>query len=186
MPGRLEYAMRHGYSLIAVHETYGHGISDGLHRIMRLIDEYDLVWGLDADCLITDHTRRIEDVPGLGPHVTVCEEGIIARNRFNCGAIVWRSTDGTRNLIRDVIASEPEWRNPSKCEFIWQSWLAIHAERLGAWLTALPQRAFNSVAWDHSGGGNHWQPGDFVFHPCGVEHAKRLPLLERMCGEVVR
>jgi len=186
VPCNAEYALRHGYSLLVKHETYERGLAEGLHGILRTLDEYDLVWTLDADCLVTNHTLRIEDVPGLGEHVTLCEEGIMPRNRFNCGSMVWRDTDGTRGLIHDLIASEEEWRNPSKCEFIWQSWLANHAEQLGDTLTVLPQRAFNSVAWEHSGGGCLWQPGDFVYHPCGFDHANRLPTLERMCGEVVR
>jgi hypothetical protein len=52
------------------------------------------------------------------------------------------------------------------------------ADVLGDTLTVLPPRAFNSVAWNHSGGGSHWQPGDLVYHPCGiVPHSLRAEAL---------
>jgi hypothetical protein len=85
------------------------------------------------------------------------------------------TTITTRRLLLAIIVAESEWRS-MPCG--WQTWLAEHAAEIGDKLTIVRQRAFNSVAWNHSGGGCHWQPGDLVYHPCGiVPHSLRAEAL---------
>jgi len=173
-PGKLRYCLRHGYSLVLQNRPYHEALIESLRDIYELLYYFDIVWTLDADCLITG-TAPIHELPGIGKHVTVCEESIVDWNRLNCGAMLWRSTGAVRFLLADMIACEREWR-AMPCG--WQTWLAEHAAGLGDKLTVLPQRTFNSVSWNHSGGGSHWQPGDLVYHPCGiVPHSLRAEAL---------
>jgi hypothetical protein len=173
-PGKLRYCLRHGYSLVLQNRPYFEALIESLRDIYELLYYFDIVWTLDADCLITG-TAPIHELPGIGKHVTVCEESIVDWNRLNCGSMLWRSTSGVRFLLADMIACEREWR-AMPCG--WQTWLAEHAAKIGDKLTVLPQRAFNSVSWNHSGGGGHWQPGDLVYHPCGiVPHTLRAEAL---------
>ncbi|NBW13192.1 MAG: hypothetical protein EBR82_34740 [Caulobacteraceae bacterium] len=110
----------------------------------------------------------------------MCEESICDWNRLNCGSMVWRSTPLTQYLLLDMVRSGYEWR-AMPCG--WQTWLAEHAAELGDTLTVLPPRSFNSVAWNHSGGGSHWQPGDLVYHPCGiVPHSLRAAALREIAA----
>ena len=183
LPNRAEYCLRHGYSLLVRHQHYQHALRCQ-DELAALLDRFDLVWTLDADCIVTNTRQRIEDV-AAGRHVTVCEEGIVDRNRLNCGSMVWRNTPQTRTVLAAIKQSEPEWANPSFHAYSWQSWLAAKADLLGDWLTIMPQRSFNSVEWDWGGGGCHWQPGDFVYHPCGVEHGSRSAILRERLLEVV-
>lgn len=164
-PSKVAYCLRHGYSLVLVNRPYDEAVVEGLRDIWRLLDDdYELVWSLDADCLITG-TAPIHALPELGHHVTVCEEQIVGWNRINCGSMVWRNTDRTRIVLGEILAAESHWR---RMPCLWQSWLAEQGSLLGDAVTVARQRAFNSVAWNHSGGGSHWQPGDLVYHPCGI------------------
>jgi hypothetical protein len=170
VPNKLEYCLRHGYSLVVDSRPYTEAVQKVRQAVMPLFDEFDIVWALDCDAVITDMTRPIHTLPCLGPGATVCEEGIVAWNRLNCGSIVWRRGARSRYLLCRIEESTPEW---VAMPCVWQTWLAEHAETLGDILTIAPLRSFNSCAWTHPGGGSgesgsHWESGDLVFHPCGV------------------
>jgi len=178
-PSKLRYCLRHGYSLVLRNRPYHEAVLASLDDVRNLLNEFDAVWTLDADCLVTG-TAPIHEVPGLGPHVTVSKEAICDWNILNCGSMVWQATSTTRRLLLAIIVAESEWRS-MPCG--WQTWLAEHAAELGDALTVLPPRSFNSVAWNHSGGGSHWQPGDLVYHPCGiVPHSLRAAALREIAA----
>lgn len=175
VPNKLEYCLRHGYSLVVDNAPYEEAVA-GVAWLMSLFARYDTLWVLDADAVITNMAVPIHTLPCLGPHVTVCEEGIVGWNRLNCGSMVYRATQQSSELLRRITASRDEWRS-LPCG--WQSWLANKADELGDTLTVAPLRAFNSCLWTHAGGGTYrpgcnWHPGDLVYHPCGV-----YPLTER-------
>jgi hypothetical protein len=166
---RMEYCLRHGYSFIADNKPYAEAVA-GVAAMVPLFDIYDMVWTLDADAVITNMTQRVEELSCLGPHVTVCEEGIVPWNRLNCGSIVWRDTLETRWLLESITVQRKQWMS---LPCIWQTWLAHRAAEFGDVLTMAPLRSFNSCEWNRPGGGDgppgsHWKPGDFVRHPCGV------------------
>lgn len=169
LANRMEYCLRHGYSFIADNKPYAEAVA-GVASMVPLLDIYDMVWTLDADAVITNMTQRVEELSCLGPHVTVCEEGIVPWNRLNCGSIVWRDTLETRWLLESITVQRKQW---ASLPCIWQTWLEHRAAELGDVLTIAPMRSFNSCEWNLPGGGDgppgsHWKPGDFVRHPCGV------------------
>lgn len=176
---RLEYCARHGYDMHVRCQPYDQSLEQ-YGRLLELLDVYDLVWGLDIDALITNQTIRIEDVPGLGPHASICEEGLGDLVLINAGSMVWRSTDLSRQLVAEIVASKPEWQ---RLEFNIQSWLEKHRERLSDRLTICPKRAFNSAHHDKT---CVWEPGDFVYHPCGNDAPIRCAMLQEKLAEVVR
>lgn len=179
LPNRLEYCVRHDYTMIVQCEPYQQAL-DGFGRLHSLLQLFDLVWTLDADCLITDLTRRIEDMRELGPHVSICEEGIGPHALVNGGSIVWRATHLSLALVNEIVESQPEWM---PLEFNVQQWLMRHHERLADRLTICHTRAFNGV--EH-GKTKVWQHGDFVYHPCGAPAAIRCRMLRDHLQHVVR
>lgn len=179
LPNRLAYCLRHGYAMLAYCEPYGLAVKDGLPRVRRLLDEFDLVWTLDADCLVTDLRQRIEAVPGLGSHASICREGLFDNVPINGGSIVWRNTAATRELIDQILAAEPEWRAYSHNV---QQWLAMRLDLLAGKLAVCDSRNFNGV---HHHNQCVWQPGDFVYHPCGMPPGPRCELLRSRLQDVV-
>jgi len=180
-PSKLAYCLRHGYSLLLVNRPYEDAAYQGLSDLLRALDDYDIVWSLDADCLITG-IHAIHELPGLGPHVTICCETISQSSPINCGSVVWQSTERSRRLLQEMYDAEPEWR---RMPHITQSWLADRLPQLqrDSTITLLPPKAFNSTVWNHSGGGSHWEPGDLVYHPCGVvPHELRAEALRELAA----
>lgn len=167
---KADYCLRHGYSLIADNLPYQEAVVSTNRLANFLETNYDIIWTLDADTVITDMDRPFHDLACLGPHVTVCEEGIIEWNKINCGSLIWKNTFRTRWLLNGITANPEIW---SPLPGGWQFWLALLAREMGDLVTIAPLRSFNSCEWTHPNGqegtpGSHWQPGDFLYHPCGV------------------
>jgi len=169
MPNKLEYCLRHNYSLIMNDQPY-EDIMIHMNSLIPLLNNYDILWYMDADTIITDMTQKLEDLKCLGPHITVCEEGIVPWNHINCGSIVMKNTFKSKSLLQSITDNEKDWK-PLVCQ--WQTWLYAIRHVIGDTLTVAPLRSFNSCVWNKPGNGpglpgSHWQEGDFVCHPCGM------------------
>ena len=172
---RVEYCERHGYTMLERQETYETAMGS-LDSYCQVLDDCDLLWALDADCLVTDLTKRIEAVACLGPHCTICLEGAVPEVLLNAGSVVWRNTPESRQLLREIAQARAEW---ATAKYLFQDWLTQHRERLAHCLTVAPERTFNSV-WPI------WRPGDFVFHACGMTRDDRTKRLRDRLKDVVR
>lgn len=175
----LEYCIRHNYTMVLSCEPYEQALNE-FGKLNYLLDQYDLVWTLDADCLITDLTKRIEEIPELGPHVSICKEGLGPHSLVNGGSMVWKSTKQSHELIDEIVASKPEWESLT---FNIQDWLMKHRVRLSDRLTICPERTINSSDSPYI---CLWEPGDFVYHPCGLPTETRCKILEIMIEQVIR
>jgi len=188
MPNKLEYCLRHGYSLVADNQPYETAVVR-TDLLCHYLDRFDLIWTLDADTILTNMAVPIESLACLGQNVTVCEEGITAWNRINCGSMVWKNTFHSRWLANHLSETQEQWRS-LPCQ--WQTFLSTNADALGDVLTVAPLRSFNSCVWNRPANardeiGGHWQAGDLVYHPCGVfPHEERLRWLSNALGEVQR
>ena len=181
MPNKFEYCLRHGYTLIADYLDYESAVC-GTHLLCHYLDRYEMVWTLDCDAIVTNMATPIHALDCLGPHVTACEEGIVDWNRLNCGSVVWRNTPEARGVLNRISDSRHEWQF-MPCQ--WQTWLGMLASDRPDIVTTAPLRAFNSCVWNRPANardeiGGHWQPGDFVYHPCGVfPHEEKVRWIER-------
>lgn len=188
LPNKTEYCLRHGYSLILDNQPYYEAIHNA-HWICTFLDRFDLVWMLDSDAIITDMRQPIHELPCIGPHVTVCEEGIVDWNWLNCGSVVLRSTLVSRTVLQTIAIERAYWE-PLPCG--WQTWMNSYAKSRPEHITVAPLRSFNSCVWNrpansHDEIGGHWQAGDLVYHPCGVyPMAERISWVKTALGEVER
>jgi hypothetical protein len=171
MPNKLEYCLKHDYSLVIVNQKYEEAV-DRPHSLIHLFDEYDIVWALDADAIITNMNISFHTLECIGNNITVCEEGMVYWNRINCGSMIMKNTLKTKTLLQLISVYKHQWENlPAS----WQSWLGINAELLGDMLTIAPVGSFNSVEWNLPASsaqwgppGNNWRSGHLVYHPCSI------------------
>jgi hypothetical protein len=169
VPNKLQYCLQHGYSLVVDNQPYEEAMRN-THYLCELLDRFDLIWALDADAIITDMSQPIHTLSCLGPHVTVCEEGAVEWNWINCGSMVWKNTLVSRTILQTIAMERERW-DSLPCQ--WQTWLGGYAKARPEYVTVAPLRSFNSCLWNRPGNGEfnpggHWEPGDFVYHPCGV------------------
>lgn len=178
LPNRLEYCMKHNYNMVISCESYDEAL-ENFGKLSNVLSGYDLMWTLDADCLITDLTKKIENISELGPNVTICEEGLGSHALVNGGSIVWKNTPLSHELIAEIEAAKSEWKS---LQFNIQQWLMVHHQRLADKLKICPKRTFNSI---HYYGTKIWQEGDFVYHPCGMHHELRCQVLRDMQKHII-
>jgi hypothetical protein len=177
VPNKLEYCLRHGYSLIVENRPY-HEVASSMVTLCSYLDQFDFLWCLDSDAVITDMSTPFHELPCIGPHATVCEEGIVEWNWVNCGSVVWRNTAECRTILSAIHAEEQTWRQ-MPCS--WQTWFGDLAKSRPDLISVAPVGSFNSCEWTHPGGGptkkpgSHWMPGHLVWHPCGV-----FPMADRV------
>jgi hypothetical protein len=188
VPNKLEYCLRHGYTLICDNQPYEEAVAN-VDLLCHYLDRFDMLWTLDCDAVITDMRQPIHELACIGQHVTVCEEGIVSWNQINCGSMVWRDTVKARALLQAISEDRDRWAG-LPCG--WQTLLGEFASLGVDVLTVAPLRAFNSCVWNRPANeraevGGHWQPGDFVYHPCGVfPMAERTQWIAKALDEVVR
>ena len=177
VPNKLEYCLRHGYSLLVDNRPYEECVKNLADIVLSALADHDLVWTLDADAVITNMTVPIHTLGCLGPGMTACLEGIVEWNLINCGSVVWKRGCRTTYLLERMREAEAEWMQYPCRQQTWFGGVSKSTEGL---VSVAPLRAFNSCAWTHPGGGlgkpgSHWQRGDMVYHPCGVyPHSERL------------
>lgn len=196
-PNHAEYCLLHGYTFIARALPYDQAVRD-FQFLDDLLSIFDIVWCLDSDAVVTDMTKRVQDLP-LRRGMNVCRENISTPDPWiNCGSVIWARDDPgwssareARAVIGAIREHESGW---SSMQWIWQQWVegllrsgpekpADHLCRLGDAITVHPPRLFNSC--DH-GEARNWQPGDFVYHPCGEPAARRLELVRAAMMQVRR
>jgi len=188
VPNKLEYCLRHGYSLLVDNRPYEEVVKNLSDIILSALADHDIVWTLDADAVITNMTVPIHTLECLGMCMTVCEEKIVEWNTLNCGSVVWKSNCGTRYLLERLKEAESEWIE-MPCQQ--QSWFGSMARTAGDLITVAPFRSFNSCVWSVPGKSmnefaSHWQPGDFVFHPCGIfPHSVRAEVVASALEDMV-
>lgn len=180
-PNHADYCHRHGYTHIARHLPYDRAVAD-FDFLASLLGHFDVVWCLDSDAVITNHTVALEGI-AIQPGMNVCEEGLHPACPINCGSVIWTHDPQSHLILRELAHAEAEWR---RLTWITQQWIA---ERLGSgepWtslVTVHPPRIFNSC---HHGDKCLWQRGDFVYHPCGMPHAERMARIRQHLEHVIR
>ena len=108
-PNKLQYCLKHGYHLVVDNRPYDEAVDTFAETMLTLLDQYDLVWGLDSDALITNMDVPIHALPCIGPGMTVCPEGIVDWNLLNCGSTIWKSGHKSRYLLETLRDRREDW-----------------------------------------------------------------------------
>jgi hypothetical protein len=177
-PNHAAYCQQRGYTFIARHLPYSEALAD-FAFLTSLLDYFDVVWCLDADAVITNMSRRVEDLD-LQDGLNVCLEGLRPDVLFNCGSTLWKNSSTVRKIIDELVEHEPAWR---RLQFVWQQWLCdrIHDDWWKNAVKVHPARTFNSC---HHGRNCLWEPGDFVYHPCGHVTDARAAMVRAVLAQV--
>ena len=194
MQTKRAYAARHGYAFV----EGGEDVWDRrrpiawskIRFILKYIDQYDYVFWSDADVIITNPAKRLEDVFELSAlpadkHMIWCRD---ACGNLNNGNVLFR---GRSAWVRDFL--ERSYAQTDLMHHIW--WdnaafirlfetVATDREHI---LTVEDPRRFNSYIFDRNGstvGGGLYEPGDMLIHFAGVydvPNIHRLMLYVQQC-----
>lgn len=182
-PNKVEYCQRHGYeSYLKNDNFYDAGLVLGFEKIYYIKEilktRPDIEWGwfLGCDAIITNFTRKIEEVIALSNgHSFIVGKDI---NGINMDSFLVKNDENGRWILEEV------WNSRAFLNHTWcyeQQWFWNNAGHHEDKILVVPQRLFNSYQYDlygmtHEG---NWMAGDFVIHWPGLDLQQRLELFEK-------
>lgn len=177
LPTVSEYAARRGYSHVTCvgsaaeeNSKYGFRKTDIALAMLR---GTDVLWVLDVDAIITNHTVRLEDFLDHNYFY-----GTHDANGFNAGSYLIRNTDEGQNFLNEVLNSEPFFAGEQP------AMETALANKTGIFGKMLPQCSINSYLYEEYGqqrshAEGQWQPGDLVLHLPGCTNQRRIEIFTR-------
>jgi hypothetical protein len=142
-----------------------------IRHVLNLLDRYDWVFWLDADALIMNQERPVEDLLDDGYNMILVKHPGLDRFgnlHLNTGSFFIKSDDWSRSLLKEVYAQAQFTDHP-----FWEqeAFMSLYRERPDLReriKVEIQARKFNSIA-------NSYAKGDFVFHaisPMRTEQGK--------------
>lgn len=157
-PNHSVYAFKNGYDIMREFCSYAE-LLDKMPKIEALLDWYDAIFMLDADTLITNFDKKLEDICAMGEDVILCQELLGPHTDINCGVVMLNSTEKTKEYCREIHREKANWEG---LPHLWQTYANANLSRLP--ITVMPARTFNSIIYP---GIAYWEEGDFIVHFCG-------------------
>ncbi|MEO5678220.1 MAG: class I SAM-dependent methyltransferase [Acidimicrobiales bacterium] len=176
-PTFVAYGQRHGWDVVLSTEE---DLSEGrpapwgkITLIQQLLDEYELVWWIDADALIVDTSRDVRDELDDDKDLYLIEHLFEwpFQHGANSGVMIWRSTEWSKAFLAEIWAQEKFihyyiWENAALLELLGvRLWPFVHTvptpwmervKMLGVeWNSVWPDPAAHPLI-NHHGGNIEW------------------------------
>jgi len=193
-PNKRAYCSRHGYGFRENPPTDKDATAsfDRYEFYLALLasDQFDWLYCLDADAIVTNFNRRIEDI--IKPDDTlIFPMDAVA---LQTGGFLARDCLATKFLFRMMVLSRDKHQTDQRSLSKFSSWM-------GPIIRRAPQREFGSYDYgyyrgldfvspnyvagkDFEGNDGQWQPGDFIFHAPGMPIPKKVEALKRFLDQV--
>ncbi|MEI7942674.1 MAG: DUF273 domain-containing protein [Candidatus Riflemargulisbacteria bacterium] len=128
--------------------------------IKNALKEYEYVFWIDANAIITNRNMRIEKFISLGGDIFICNEN--PEMIFDTGVFLIRSCDWSFGLL-DEMWNVPGWNGFDLAEQTAFNQL-VYNNTIGNRMVYYPMRTFNSLYMSLVRTELEWQPGDFIAH----------------------
>lgn len=188
-----KYADRHGYDLFV--NVIPDGNVDYVKTVdaRKLLDEYDLVWAVENDLLITNHTIRIESFIDDEHDFFICCD----INGENGGSFIIKNTDWGKNWLEYTNNLCGEYATEQN---VWEK-LAIEGKNIKYLnhpsINSIPYEyyapSFGYINWEqyeprkekptHEMG--NWEVGDFICHLPGKNLHERLRIFNELKENII-
>lgn len=195
IPNTQRYADKHGYDFHI--EKYPDGNVDFVKTktALKLLDEYDVVFCLEADMLITNHAVKVEsfiddksafylcvDVNGVngGSFIAVGENG---------GLVLKYTNDAPKTQHEYSLTTEQNvWEHISHIEAVLLKVKILHHPSINS----IPYKYYHNYGYINYNGqpeptheqGN-WQPSDFICHLPGKPLSERISIFNEIKQHII-
>ena len=183
----VKYAERYGYKTFCKIDGFileKHAVGG---EKLRLFKEYftanpdiEWIWWLETDTLITNFTKKIEDVIDNDYHFIIGTDG----NGMNAGSFFLRNSPEGNAYLDWLLEVWPQYEN----NVFYEQQAMIDSYEMPEWnslIKVVPQKEFNShdcwpnhfmpgFGYDKLGERAWWESGDFVVHWPGSSLRTRL------------
>jgi hypothetical protein len=182
-----EYCKKWEYDFLSI-EIQEYDKEIGWYKIdefLRQLRDYDYVFYCEADCLITNFTKQIEDIIDDKYDIIIAKNSISPRwTGINCGNLIIKNSEWSINFLEKL---------KNKKEFWHHNWAEQQAliDELEKDSDLLNNIKF--VSTREMGGFHHqwypkdnWQTGDWILHAAGCSNEHRYNLFNELKNKIVK
>lgn len=183
LPIAIQYTNKHGYAIDV--KCVDHPF-DGYEKLRQIKDKfvnnkYDIVMSMDADTIITNYTRKIEDLIDTDNDASFCYD----HNGLNCGIFILRNTTKTKQIIDSALLQQG-------FEGMYCEQDALNKVKKYFNYKVVPQYKMNSYLYElypevgkqtHEQG--QWKEGDFILHLPALSIEKRIEILTEYKDKII-
>lgn len=171
LPNHAAYAGRHEYDMAQINCSYDDAMTHGLDYIETELARYDWVFSIGSDIIFTKPEMPMSAFDDNIHSVFLGEEGL-GSAFVNFDLVLWKNSEGTRQIIRRLRELEPEWSQHSwglqaGVILMLQEQHPAAVEHLAVYSAGVMQ----SAPFPNQRG--TWNPGDFALHFVGMSNADK-------------
>jgi hypothetical protein len=184
IPNLSEYCLRHGYVLEDVSFRGEYPLDFGYNKLVWIkkmfeANEYDIIWSLDLDTLITNHNNKVEDFIEGDKDFYITKDV----NGINGGSFIIKNSKWSLFFLELLIGLKGQKGMHCEQDAI-RTYYESHANEK---IKILPHPSINSYDYSQypefpevrERKQGHWHKGDFVLHLPGMALSKRLQILKQ-------
>lgn len=174
------YANKHGYELQI--RSYKEPFS-GFEKLIwckNLLEDYDVIWSVDCDTMITHENTKIDDFLEPDKHFYICKD----YNGVNAGSFIISASEKTKSFLNFLISLKG--KDGMHCEQnAIEVWMNLFPNDEG--IKVLPHPSINSYKYilypeiptqKHREG--NWREGDLLLHLPGVGMQQRINIFKTL------
>jgi hypothetical protein len=188
LPNVERYCSRYHYSFFFNKQKEYDGF-DKIRAIKKTFErgDFDIIWSLDCDTLITNHTIRIDDFIEDKFDFYICED----YNGINAGSFIVKNTIEGNWFMNWLMPMKGDVGIYCEQDAI-KHYMRLLPEERDVEIKVLPHPSINSYLYQnyleippqtHEEG--QWQPNDFLLHLPGLSMDKRLAILNEYKDKVI-
>lgn len=156
----------------------------GYEKIKSILKIFDsganVVWSMDADTLITNHNKRVEDYIDHKHDFFICKD----YNGINAGSFIVRKTKWAISFLEWLLKCKGKDKMYCEQDAI-NLYMKLFPATVWKQIYILPHPSINSYLYEnypdipmqkHEDG--QWEAGDFVLHLPGMGMEKRIEIMK--------
>lgn len=187
-----QYCNKHGYDLY-IHEVEDGNVDFIITRDVRnLLDDYDIVMGIECDILITNLNYKIEDFIDNEHDFFICKDV----NNINAGCFIAKSTQYGVHLISFILMNEGRFKTEQNVLEHYQPKANVKYLNHPS-INSIPYNeyapSYGYINWDQYTPRKtkptlemgDWQKGNFNCHLPGMTLERRIEIFKKLKEEII-
>jgi len=185
---KVPYCEQHSYKHFAMTDGWSDNIYfDSIRYMIEVLEgnpDIEWLWWLDCDALITNYTKKLEDVIDNDYHVVMTKDV----NGLNAGSFLVRNSSEGLAWLKMIMSYKPAY-DQERWALAEQAVMVKEYDNYKDIIKLIPQREINSYMYElypevgHYTSGQ-WHVGDFVLHIPARTNDLRLKLFNNL--EIVK
>jgi hypothetical protein len=192
---KVPYAELHGYKTFAMTDGWSDNIYfDSIRYLIEVLEnnpDLQWVWWLDCDAMITNFTKKLEDIVDDDYHIIMSTDV----NGINAGSFFVRNSPEGLQWLKMIMSYKPAY-DIERWPLVEQAVMVKEFDNYKHLFKIVSQKLINSYMYEHYpevahknsmdtlGTSGQWEVGDFVLHIPARRNDMRIDIFNKI--QIVR